>query len=249
MIPAAPETRAYPKESSVAQRESPAAAIAIPRFVPTATMPPVATKLKASTGVPVRPKVAVDMTRVAAIRSEGAWALLPDPQEDSPAKPEAIRNALVEPGAFEPAACVIVSPKTPAPALTPRGFAVDLARIAQLLAESQRVDSLLGSIFVDEHSSVATQSHSQGLAVLAQSEWGPNLDATHAGFAQLVIVQPTWDRVALEAMAAEHDLMLDGALEIINDHAFEMFGEPLIEGDETLEVSTHVLAQMRSARG
>jgi hypothetical protein len=42
-------------------------------------------------------------------------------------------------------------------------------------------------------------------------------------------------------MAGRLQIMLDGALERINDAAFELFGEPVTEGDDPIYVQQNIL--------
>jgi len=53
-----------------------------------------------------------------------------------------------------------------------------------------------------------------------------------------------WERIEVERLAAEFGLMPDGALEVINEAAFERCGAPLLEGDETIEVDGQILEEM-----
>jgi len=70
------------------------------------------------------------------------------------------------------------------------------------------------------------------------------LDALHSQFLRAIAQQPSWNRDDLEAQADELGLMLDGALEIINDAAFDHCDAPLTDGDDPIELDTDVLAEL-----
>lgn len=50
----------------------------------------------------------------------------------------------------------------------------------------------------------------------------------------------SWARHELQKMVAQYDLMLDGAIETLNEAAFDAFGAGLIEGDDPLEINSDV---------
>jgi hypothetical protein len=53
-----------------------------------------------------------------------------------------------------------------------------------------------------------------------------------------------WSREELEAVASDMDLMLDGALEHINDMAFEHFDMPITEGEDPLEINPDIMGKL-----
>jgi hypothetical protein len=58
---------------------------------------------------------------------------------------------------------------------------------------------------------------------------------------RLLLSRPEWTRAELEDAAADLDLMLDGAMEQINEAAFEAFDESLFEGEDPISVNTKLL--------
>lgn len=159
----------------------------------------------------------------------------------------------------------------PAPDLRPRegtnqgmasGIALDHDRIATLQAESMQVSRWLGQIFEDnEPPMVATvvpaiaASASESANVVAAV---PNpkqghlksaltgLDAAHDKLVRKLLRSETWSRAEVGVFATEAGLMLDGALEHINDAAFEQFEEPLIEGEDPLVLNPAVAEALRA---
>lgn len=62
----------------------------------------------------------------------------------------------------------------------------------------------------------------------------PDVPARYAGFYAELTRQARWPRTEAELLARRHGLMLGGALEAINDWAFETLGAPLLheEGEQ-----------------
>jgi hypothetical protein len=72
------------------------------------------------------------------------------------------------------------------------------------------------------------------------------LDESHAALLRLLLSRPEWTRAELADAAADLDLMLDGALEQINEAAFDAFDEPLCEGDDPVSVNTGLLEKIEA---
>ncbi len=126
-----------------------------------------------------------------------------------------------------------------------QGFRLDTARIAALQEDTARVSELLSKIFIEE--AVAAPP-----SVAAEPEPTPEasaplgLDENHAALLRLLLSRPEWTRAELEDAAADLDLMLDGALEQINEAAFDAFDEPLCEGDDPVAVNTELLEKIEA---
>jgi uncharacterized tellurite resistance protein B-like protein len=151
------------------------------------------------------------------------------------------------PAAAEP---VTVRPAGPGPAgfpippaPRPDGIRLDPKKIQAKLAESEDVAGLLEGIFAagEEPAPPPTKP-------AAAEPAGPppvaGLDAVHSSFLRRLADKREWERVEIERLAAEFGLLPDGALELINEAAFERCGAPLLEGDETLEVDGQVLEEI-----
>ena len=125
------------------------------------------------------------------------------------------------------------------PAPRPDGIRLDPRKIQAKLAESEDVAGLLEGIFAGDEEPVPAPKPA------AAEPAGPppiaGLDAVHSSFLLRLAAKGVWERVEIERLAAEFGLLPDGALELINEAAFERCGVPLLEGDETLEVDGQVL--------
>jgi hypothetical protein len=112
---------------------------------------------------------------------------------------------------------------------------IDMAKVAALKAESTKVSDLLGAIFREE-------DRPQVLAATIDTQELPEeptlrgLDPEQSDLLQTLMGRPQWSRAELEDICSERGMMVDGALERINEAALDTFDEPLIEGDDPLEV-------------
>jgi uncharacterized tellurite resistance protein B-like protein len=124
------------------------------------------------------------------------------------------------------------------------GFSLDLNKIAQLQRETAEVSALLAEVFSGESSELPP------VVEIAQEEPSDSattlygLDTEHSAFLRLVVSRSEWSRQELEDVATDMELMLDGALEQINDMAFERFDMPISEGDDPIEINQEILEEL-----
>jgi hypothetical protein len=118
---------------------------------------------------------------------------------------------------------------------------LNAARIAALQKETDQVSSLLASVFADTEPEVTTSTIATQEETTEQKQSLLGLDAEHSAFLRLLLTRPSWLRQELSDVAADMELMLDGALELINDVFFEKFEEALTDGEDPVEVNQHLL--------
>jgi tellurite resistance protein len=124
----------------------------------------------------------------------------------------------------------------------PTGMHLDLAKVALLRADTARVAALLGSVFVDE----AEQEPAMSPNAEPQSSSEPallGLDIEHAALLKVLLERSEWSRTEVEELCADRGLMTDGAIERINDAAFQQFDCALLEGEDTIEINCQLIAQ------
>lgn len=123
--------------------------------------------------------------------------------------------------------------------MSPDGFVLDLARIAALQKDSQQVATLLGDIFQDEASAeVALPPAIDGHGGLL------GLDAMHAAFSRHLLTRPSWRRSELEPVAQDAGVMLDGALERLNEACFDAFDMPCTEGEDPIDINPDIIERL-----
>lgn len=165
-----------------------------------------------------------------------ALASAPDGIQPPPAaEPVTVRPADL------PAGFPIPASAAPVP---PGGVALDLRKVQAKLAETEQVSSLLEGIFREEEAPVpapATPVEAPSLAGLA------GLDAAHSELLRRLAEKTAWSRLDVERLADELGLLPDGALEVINEAAYERCGAPLfegVEGDEIIEIDKEILEEL-----
>ncbi|KQR73715.1 Tellurite resistance protein TerB [Burkholderia sp. Leaf177] len=120
-------------------------------------------------------------------------------------------------------------------------FTLDPARIAALKHETARVSAILADVFVEE-------AHAAPALKTVEPEQAPliGLDGAHSNFLRLLVTRDSWTRAELEEAASKLDLMLDGAIEQVNEAALDNWDEPLTDGDDPVEINQE-LAQRLAA--
>lgn len=121
-----------------------------------------------------------------------------------------------------------------------QGFRLDADRIAALQEDTERVSALLSKIFTEEVPSPEPPPPPEPEAA-EQADSPLRLDEPHAALLRLLLSRPQWSRAELEDAAADLELMLDGALEQINEAAFDAYDAPLCEGEDPLEINSELL--------
>lgn len=144
-----------------------------------------------------------------------------------PAAPDRTGFAIPRPGPAEPA---------PRP-----GVRLDPALIAQKIAETAEVGSLLGAIFTEDDVPAPPPA-------IAEPDVTPvaGLDAAHSGLLRAVAEKDAWTRAEFEELAARWDVLPDGAIDALNDAAYETAGEPVIDGEDPFKINQDVLGEMLS---
>jgi hypothetical protein len=128
-------------------------------------------------------------------------------------------------------------PKQTRQVATADALSLDMARIEALQRETELVSALLAKVFTEEMPvSVETQEENAETKTTLLA-----LDPEHDVFLRLLLTRSSWRRQDLADAAADMELMLDGALERINEAAFDAFDEPLLEGHDPVEVSRELL--------
>ena len=120
-----------------------------------------------------------------------------------------------------------------------RGVVLDTERVAVLMADTARVSSVLGDIFLgDETEEDLDEVEEETRSVFS------GLDAQHAAFLSELLMRPHWDDTEFAALAVHFRLMQAGALETLNEWSFDRFGDVLIEEYEGYELNPDVMVEL-----
>ncbi|GGK82218.1 plasma membrane H+-transporting two-sector ATPase C subunit [Sphaerisporangium melleum] len=168
--------------------------------------------------------------RLLALPPDLIKSMLPDTRVPPPASdPVTVRPAEPERG--------YAIPRTPFISVEPSSVRLDQAVIAAKLAETARVDALLGLIFADEEPAPAH-------APPPVTDPVAGLDGRHSGLVRALAGVEQLSRAQFEELAARWSLLPDGALDQVNEAAYDLTGDPLLEGDDPIWVVRHVLGEM-----
>lgn len=119
---------------------------------------------------------------------------------------------------------------------SPASFRLDMRRLARIQQDDERSAKLLAALFA----AADEPDHESDLVVLAgehkpEERCFPGLDALHTKLLRAVVSRERWERGLLLDLAVELDLMLDGALEHLNDAVLDVVGDVLLF-DESAEL-------------
>jgi uncharacterized tellurite resistance protein B-like protein len=125
-------------------------------------------------------------------------------------------------------------PSRPVP---PGAVQLDMAVVQAKLAESSRISAILADIFTEEET-----ARMPGPATVELSPG--KVPTSHRPLLAKLIERPEWSRVEFETVAAECRLMPDGAIDVLNEAAFEHAGGPLLEGDDPIFVDAETAKRL-----
>ena len=114
----------------------------------------------------------------------------------------------------------------------PTAEPVDLEaeRLARIRAETERVSAMLADIFVDDEQHAAAPE-------LAGEGSFPGLDDQHAALLSRLLSRPEWPRAEFDGSASEAGLMPGGAMETINEWAFDHLGDAILDDGDVVVVN------------
>lgn len=115
---------------------------------------------------------------------------------------------------------------------------LDHDKVRRLRDESTRASKLLSGIFTGDEPGQWLDRPTE-----ASEDSVNGLDAAHRQLLSELRERLEWPREAVAALCSRLGLMLEGALEHINEAVLDRLGEPLIEGDDPLEVNLQVAKQ------
>lgn len=117
---------------------------------------------------------------------------------------------------------------------------LDAARIAAIRSDTERVSSVLGEIFATEEAALSDAPSHHALPPVFDG-----LDAGLARFVEAIVMRDHWEEAAFSALAASHGLLTSGALEAVNEWAFERFDEALLDAYEGYDVAPSIAEAVR----
>ncbi|MEZ8106608.1 tellurite resistance TerB family protein [Vibrio cortegadensis] len=114
-------------------------------------------------------------------------------------------------------------------------FSIDKAVLAIHENDTKNAKSMLESIFVEEEPviEVEVQGNSDGL------------DDAHKAVYNIMVTKEQWSRNEVQSIFSEHKLMIDGAIETINDWSFDMVDAPVLEQDDDIFIDLEIVEELK----
>lgn len=137
-------------------------------------------------------------------------------------------------------------PKSPAGEGAANGFHLNEKLIRLREEETRQVKDVLEDIFSDQAEDEAAIFSTPGGNAPAGSPLA-SLDEAHLSLFHRLLTQETWERSALLEICKELGLMVDGAMEVLNEWAFDNANAPLIEDGEPVYVDINLAKEIIDA--
>lgn len=163
--------------------------------------------------------------------------------------PVRVREATTEPPGFG----VPPPGRHRAPEGRGAGLVLDEDVIAAKLEQTAEVTALLRTLFTEEDaaawvpsaptaadgpSAASTSSASpDGESAVRLDEAIAGLDTATSALLRRLSERSTWSRAEFEELAASFGVMPDGAIDMLNEASIDATGEPVIEGDDDLDIN------------
>jgi uncharacterized tellurite resistance protein B-like protein len=139
-------------------------------------------------------------------------------------------------------------PERPEPGTVPSGptgVVLDMAKVRAMRAQTRESQAILARVFAEDDEGAAASPPTP--APPADENGGSSvagLSTLHTRLLRQLAGRPSWPRIEVERLCGTLDLLPDGTLEEINEAAFKECGEPLLEGEDPLELDQEILKEM-----
>ncbi|WP_395715134.1 TerB N-terminal domain-containing protein [Reyranella sp.] len=126
---------------------------------------------------------------------------------------------------------------------------LDPERLKHIGESTRRVSEVLSRVFTEEDEAaieVRLPSEAEDVSAVSvpdteQLTTFEDLDARFKSFLAELITRPAWSRSELDQLARSHELMTDGALEAINEWAFDHHGDALVEDGDPATIHQYII--------
>ena len=134
-------------------------------------------------------------------------------------------------------------PKPTTEPATKIGFSLNDELIRILEEETRQVKGVLEGIFSDQ---AEEEADAGPVPSLVQHPSPPlnALDEVHQNLFNSLLTQEIWDRSAIHEMCKELGLMVDGAMEVLNEWAFDNANAPLIDDGDPVYVDVNLAKEI-----
>ncbi|WP_148280144.1 TerB N- and C- terminal domain-containing protein [Rubrivivax gelatinosus] len=170
------------------------------------------------------------------------WGKLPERKDST----SFLRALLEAEGLTVVATLPVSTQRAGVPSPPGRPFRLDPERLERVRKDEAAATKLLSALFTDT-AEQATPASPATVHVDPDRALFPQLDDDHFRLLISLLNADAWTRERLKQAASQLGLMLDGALEVINDAAFELTGGPLVVDNGDLGVDSATARQIGGA--
>ena len=122
---------------------------------------------------------------------------------------------------------------------------LDMTRVKERMAQTSEVSALLAGIFTEPEEAPSASGDSPKTTADGESPVEiSGLDANHSNLLRDLSESSEWNREEFDTLADQHGLLPEGALETLNEAAFDAYDDALLEGDDPIEVNSEILKAM-----
>ncbi|MDY7093092.1 MAG: TerB N-terminal domain-containing protein [Acidobacteriota bacterium] len=125
------------------------------------------------------------------------------------------------------------------------GFRLDPERVRQRMRESEESSRLLAEIFSEEEDEEVAAEPANPTATAGTA--GPSVAGLDPAHQSLLEALPSEQELPLgefERLAEDLGLLANSALDVVNEAALDLCDEPLLEGEDPLEINPYALKEM-----
>lgn len=126
-------------------------------------------------------------------------------------------------------------------------FSLDMDRVDAILSDTTKASVVLDEIFSDEGN-----DDEQLAAADTDEQYSGNpldaLESDHRTLARALVARRSWTRDEFGKLVGDHGLMADGALESLNEWAFDAWDEPFVDDDGDLIINPAIAAQLEALK-
>ncbi len=137
------------------------------------------------------------------------------------------------------------NPDAAKPSAPTGGVELNHDRIAAIMSDTARVSGVLHEIFSEEDEPEDGPNEPEITeAGSVDDQRFDGLDAKHRALVLELLSSQTWSEEQFGELASQFGLMPSGAMETLNEWAYDRYDEPLLEEDDDLTVSPEIAAQL-----
>jgi hypothetical protein len=129
-----------------------------------------------------------------------------------------------------------IPPPPPTPRGTGHSVVLDSGALEAALASTAASTALLGRIFVEDELPAASMS--------SLHHDPANLSTPYRSLLNHLAARASWSRTEFATLAASLNLLPNRAIDVLNEAALDQLGEPVLEGEDVLEVNHDVMKEL-----